>query len=136
MRGPIDYIVVAFEGNNFSGQILEELDKVSRDEIISVLDLAIIIRDRDGKVVAAEITDPEIAELAENLSVEKGLIDDKDVREIGDLLADNSAAGLMVVEHLWARPLKKAMIDANGTLIGEGRIHPDASKELDRKGGE
>lgn len=135
MRGPIDYIVVAFEGNNFSGRILEELDKVSQDGIISVLDLAIIIRDKHGKVAAAEITDGEMADLANDLSVEKGLIDDKDVQEIGELLDDNSAAGLLVVEHLWARPLKQAIVDANGTLVGEGRIHPEASKELDKKGG-
>jgi uncharacterized membrane protein len=134
MRGPIDYIVVAFKGNNFSGQILEELDQASRDGVIAVLDLAIIIRDKDGNVAAAEITDPEIADLANDLSIEKGMIDDDDVEEIGALLENNSAAGLLIVEQLWAKPLKRAIIDANGTLIGDGRIHPEASKELDNEG--
>ena len=48
-----------------------------------------------------------------------------------DLLVENEAAGLLVVEQLWAKPLKKALIEANGYLIAEGRIHPDAVAELE-----
>lgn len=135
MRGPIDYIVVAFEGDNFTGKIIEELDKVSKDGIISVLDVAVVARDKDGQVAAAEMIDSELAEFVDNLTIEKGIISDDDVQEIGELLEDNTSAGLLIIEHLWAKPLKKAILDANGTLIGEGRIHPKASKDLEEKGG-
>ncbi len=39
-----------------------------------------------------------------------------------------------MIEHLWALPLKKALIDANGVLLAEGRIHPDAANELNEEG--
>ncbi len=127
MRGPIDYIIVSFEGNNFKGEILEELQKAVDAGTISVLDLGLILRDADGTVTSVELTDTG------SLTIEGGLISDEDINEVGELLEDNSSAGLLIVEQLWAKGLKQAIINANGTLLDEGRIHPDATKELDTK---
>ncbi len=129
MRGPIDYIIVSFEGNNFKGEILEELQKAVDAGTISVLDLGLILRDADGTVTSVELTDTG------SLTIEGGLISDEDINEVGELLEDNSSAGLLIVEQLWAKGLKQAIINANGTLLDEGRIHPDATKELDTKEG-
>ena len=131
MRGPIDYIVVGFDGNNFTGEILEELDKAVNSGAIAVLELAVIIRDEDGNVAAAEVTDEKLSKLMEELTSEPGLISDDDIEETGDLLEDGTSAGLLIVEHLWAKGLKKAIMDSGGTLLMEGRIHPEASKELE-----
>ena len=57
-----------------------------------------------------------------------------DIQEVGELLEDNSSAGLLVIEQLWAKGLKQAIIAANGTLLSEGRIHPEASEELSKEG--
>lgn len=127
MRGPIDYIIVGFEGNNFKGEILKELEKVVADGTIAVLDVGVIVRDADGTVTSVELTETS------NLNLEGGLITEDDVAEVGELLEDNSSAGLLIVEQLWAKGLKQAIINANGTLLDEGRIHPDATKELDSK---
>lgn len=127
MRGPIDYIIVGFEGNNFKGEILKELEKVVADGTIAVLDVGVIVRDADGTVTSVELTETN------NLNLEGGLITEDDVAEVGELLEDNSSAGLLIVEQLWAKGLKQAIINANGTLLDEGRIHPDATKELDSK---
>jgi hypothetical protein len=35
-----------------------------------------------------------------------------------------------VIEHLWARGLKRAIKNAGGILIADGRIHPDAYAEM------
>lgn len=129
MRGPIDYIIVGFEGNNFKGEILEELQKAVEAGTISVLDLGLILRDADGTVTSVELTDTG------SLKIEGGLITDDDINEVGELLEDNSSAGLLIVEQLWAKGLKQAIINANGTLLDEGRIHPEATKELDTKEG-
>lgn len=129
MRGPIDYIIVSFEGNNFKGEILEELQKAVDAGTIAVLDLGLILRDADGTVTSVELTDTG------GLTIEGGLISDEDINEVGELLEDNSSAGLLIVEQLWAKGLKQAIINANGTLLDEGRIHPDATKELDTKEG-
>ncbi len=129
MRGPIDYIIVGFQGNNFKGEILKELEKVVADGTIAVLDVGLIVRDAEGQVTSVELTDTG------NLKLEGGLISEDDIAEVGELLEDNSSAGLLIVEQLWAKGLKQAIINANGTLLDEGRIHPEATKELDSKEG-
>lgn len=135
MRGPIDYIIVGFEGNNFTGKILEELEKASKNETIAVLAVALIARNEQGEVTAVEITDPEVQGLLDSLKADGNLIDDEDVAEVGELLEDNTAAGLLIIEHLWAKGLKSAIIEAGGVLIDDGRIHPEAVKELEAKEG-
>lgn len=139
MRGPIDYIIVGFEGNKFKGSILEELDKVIADGTIAVLDLGLIVKDDKGEVTAlelSEIEDKTVAEFAKGKNLQSGLIGDDDVAEVGDLLENNCSAGLLVVEQLWAKGLKKAIIDAGGVLVAEGRIHPDAAAEINDEKGE
>ena len=127
MRGPIDYIVVEFKDGNFTGEILEELAKASDAGAIAVLDIALVGRDAEGTVTALEMSDTSV----EGLGLEGGLITDEDVEEVGELLEDGSAAGLLIVEQLWAKGLKQAILNTGGTLLDEGRIHPEASKELD-----
>jgi len=137
MRGPIDYIAVAFEGNNFHGEILEELAKAVSAGAIAVLDLAVIAKNETGEVVAlelSEIDDPIISAFAKDNKVYSGLISDEDTAEIGEVLANNCAAGLLVIEQLWAKPLKAAIIKAGGELLAEGRIHPEATEELSKEG--
>ncbi|GMR05813.1 MAG: hypothetical protein BMS9Abin25_0388 [Gammaproteobacteria bacterium] len=134
MRGSIDYIVVAFDGNNFDGSILEALSDSMEKGIIDVLDIAIILRDENGQVASMEVSnvDSEIVQIVAQAKETNGdLITTEDIAEIGELLEDNSSAGLLIIEQLWAKPLKKALIDANGTLIAEGRIHPEAALELE-----
>lgn len=136
MRGPIDYIVVAFEGNNFTGDVLNSLEESMEKGIIDVLDLAIIAKDENGDVIAMEIADVEsdiVQTIAQAKETNGELITDEDVEEIGDILENNTAAGLLIIEQLWAKPLKKAILDANGTLIVEGRIHPEAALELEQE---
>ena len=134
MRGPIDYIVVGFEGNNFKGEILDALADVTEKGIIDVLDLAVIVKDENGDVASMELADFDndvIKAIAEAKGSDGELITDEDVEEIGSILENDTAAGLLIIEHLWAKPLKKAIIDAGGELIVDGRIHPEAAQELD-----
>ncbi len=64
MRGPIDYIVVGFPGNNFKGEILQELATASENGTIAVLDIALISKDEDGNVAKIELTDQPAIEAA------------------------------------------------------------------------
>ncbi len=137
MHGPIDYIVVKFKDNNFSGEILDELSKVVKNGTIAVLDLALVTKNKSGEVASIELSDMKdanIVNFAKANGVESGLITTDDINEIGDIIDNNSSVGLLVIEQLWAKGLKQAIINANGELIAEGRIHPDAADELDKKG--
>jgi uncharacterized membrane protein len=133
MRGPIDYLVVAFDGNDFDGSILDALADSMDKGVIDVLDLAIIAKNEEGEIVSLEVADIEndiVKGIVENQGSDSGLITEEDVEEIGELLENNTSAGLLIIEQLWAKPLKEALINANGTLLAEGRIHPEAALEL------
>jgi len=133
MRGPIDYIVVGFTGNKFKGDILAELATSVEQGVISVLDLVVIAKAEDGSVAKVELVDVEGLENILPANREE-LINEEDIAEIADVLDDNCSAGLLIIEHLWAKGLKKAILDADGVLLAEGRIHPDAYAEVIEKG--
>lgn len=133
MRGPIDYIIVGFEGNKFDGSVLKALADAIDKGIIALVDLAVVMRDEDDNVVKVEIADlgDEYAvSFVEEYKPSGSSINAEDIEEVADLIEKNCAAGLLVVEQLWAKPLKEALINANGVLLAEGRIHPEAAAEL------
>ena len=134
MRGPIDYVIVGFEGNKFEGKILEALGDAIDSGVIALVGLAFVSKDDEGTVVklgVSDLGDDYLVEMSEKYGVSDELVGDDDIDEIADLLNNNTSAGLLVVEHLWAKPLKKAIGDAGGVLIADGRVHPDAAAELE-----
>lgn len=136
MRGPIDFIVLEFVGNNFKGEVLDALTDAVSKKIIDVLDIALIYKDEDGNVTALELSnvDNELARAIDAAhKANAGLITMEDTDEVAEMLEPNNAAGLLIIEQLWAKDLKKALLNANGRLISEGRIHPDAALELDEE---
>ena len=139
MHGPIDYIIVSFKDNKFDGSILSSLQDAISKDIIDVLALTVISKDSEGTVTeidAVNLGDSSIVSFSQSIKQDPSIVTQDDIEEVGDLLENNSTAGLLVIEQLWAKPLKQALINANGTLIAEGRIHPEASKELDNQEGE
>lgn len=125
MRGPIDYIVVGFEGNQFDGSIVKAIAEAQESGAIALVALAGVVKDGEGNVSVLEINDADL--------MPTGAVEQEDIDEVAELLENNTAAGLLVVEQLWAKPLKQAIINANGVLVAEGRIHPDAEQELDKE---
>lgn len=134
MRGPIDYILVGFEGLKFDGSILKSLGDALDNGVIALVALAFISKDAEGNVTKldiADLGDSFAAEFAQKYASDTSLVEQDDIDEMADVLENNTAAGLLVVEHLWAKPLKKALLDSKGVLVAEGRIHPDAAAELE-----
>lgn len=133
MRGPIDYIIVGFEGNKFDGSVLKALGDAIDAGTIGLIDLALISKDDTGNVTTvniADLGDAYAVEFSTKYKAEGKSIEQDDIDEMSELLENNTSAGLLVIEQLWAKPLKKALIDANGVLVAEGRIHPEAAAEL------
>lgn len=139
MRGPIDYIIVGFDGNKFDGSILQSLENAIDTNVIKLVALSFITKDADGNVATVDIANSDdeiVTAFAQKYSIDSNGVDTEDIDEVAEILENNTSAGLLVVEHLWALPLKKALINANGTLLAEGRIHPDAALELNEEEGE
>lgn len=132
MLGPVDYIVVGFSGNNFDGSALKALSEAVDKKIIRIIDLLFIMKDRDGVVVDGEYEDQsaDVKEMFAKLNYTEDdglpLLTDSDIEKLGEQMPADTAAGVLVFEHLWALDLKKALIDAGGILIADGRIHQDA----------
>ena len=126
--GPIDFIALEFPGNRFRGEILPDLLELVDKEIIRVIDLVIIMKDQEGQVTVRELRelDPAHVELFSPLKAEVSeMITVIDINMIAEKLADNSTAGLLLIENLWAKKTQQAMLDANGRAVMFERIPHD-----------
>jgi hypothetical protein len=141
MLGPIDYIVVGFKGNNFDGSIVDELAKAVKSGVIRVVDLVFVMKDAKGEVLVGELEDQpkEFKDAFGDLSItsDMPLFTESDINTIAENMKNDTAAGVLIIEQLWAKGLKKALLDAGGMLLAEGRIHPDnveaAVKDLEKE---
>ncbi|HEY6609076.1 MAG TPA: DUF6325 family protein [Candidatus Limnocylindria bacterium] len=126
--GPVEYMVVAFPGNKFNGQIAPALKDLIDSGTIRVIDLAFVLKDGDGSVVGAELedTDSEVFQAFQSLAIERGgLLNDDDLIDIGDALEPNSSAAVLVWEDLWAKRFADAVADSGGVLVDIARIPRD-----------
>ena len=131
--GPVDYVAIAFPGNKFSGAIVPEIKKLQDSGTIRVLDLVIISKDGEGNVAAIELSEasPEEAAILGALGVEgRNLLGQEDFEDIGAALEPNSTCGLMVWENLWAIDFARSLREADGILLGQGRIPGVIVEEL------
>jgi hypothetical protein len=123
--GPVDYLIVAFPGNEFRGEIAPALADLVEAGTIRIIDLAFVGKDAEGNVAAFELTDidPEVREGFEKAGVEvNGLFNEEDLAAAGEELEPNSSAALLVWENVWAQDVAQAMRDAGGEVLDFERI--------------
>jgi Family of unknown function (DUF6325) len=123
--GPVQYLVVAFPGNKFKGEIAPALAEQVEAGTIRLIDVAFVGKDDDGEVLAFELSDldPDVREGLENLGAEgSGLFNEDDVLGVADELEPGNSAALLVWEDVWARDILSAMKDAGGVLLASDRI--------------
>jgi Family of unknown function (DUF6325) len=133
--GPLEYLVVGFEGNRFTGQILAELRAAREKGIIRVVDLFVIKKDDQGNVTALELSDlsgEEATELGPLAGDLMGLLAPEDTEQVAANLPNNSTAGLLLFEHTWAIGLKEAIKNAGGVAVAGGFVAPDVLQELEQ----
>ena len=123
--GPVDYMIVAFPGNEFRGEIAPALAELVEAGTIRIIDLAFVGKDMDGEIVAFELTDldPDVREGFEKAGVEvNGLFNEEDLMAAAEELEPDSSAALLLWEDVWAARVADAMRDAGGVLYDFGRI--------------
>jgi len=122
---PVDYMIVAFPGNEFKGEIAPALADLVEKGTIRIIDLTFVAKDADGNIGAFELTDidPEVRQGFENMGVEvNGLFNEEDIQAAGEELDPNSSAALLVWENLWARDVAQAIRNAGGELLDFERL--------------
>jgi uncharacterized membrane protein len=139
--GPVQMLFVAFEGNRFRGEILPELERLKREGLVRILDLLLVRKDATGAVMHLEATDlgwEEAVEFGEVMGalagfaraglrgIESGalvgmadlmdghLFDQDDAFRLEQLLPNDTSAAVVLIEHVWAKPLHEAVGRAQG----------------------
>lgn len=133
MYGPLEYVVVGFSGNNFSGEILPVLMDIEEVACVRLVDLVFISKNESNDITLIEISDMDEEDAAayEALTSEfHGVLTAEDVAEAAADLPLNSSAAVFLFEHLWAIDLQSALLNAGGQMIESGYIHPASQAEV------
>ena len=56
-----------------------------------------------------------------------------EIEEMGAALPPGGSAGLLLIEHVWARGLKRAIRDAGGRSLGESFLTPETVAAMEPK---
>ena len=142
VMGPVDYLLIRFPGNKFTGKIAPELLRLEKEGFIRVIDLVFIMKDENGKLMIVEPgtlggeAGAAFNEVAKN--THEWFTQD-DIEAISDSLPTNSSAGLLLFENVWAAQFKQYLIEADAELIDMERIPPEniqkAEKLVMKQGG-
>ena len=149
--GPVQMLVVGFEGPEFKGEILEELTRLKDEDIIRLIDLVVVKKDDEGNIETLHTSDlsndeamefgavagaliglgadgeegAEAGALAGAEAMEEGQVfDDDQVWYAADAIPNGTAAGIALIEHRWAIPLRHAIGRAGGIPLVDEWIHP------------
>jgi hypothetical protein len=123
--GPVQYLIVAFPGNRFTGEIAPALAELVEAGTIRIIDIAFVGKSADGEVAAFELMDldPEVREGLDRVgATASGLFNEDDLMAAGEELEPDSSAALLVWEDIWATRVAKAIRDAGGVVLDFDRV--------------
>jgi hypothetical protein len=136
IMGPVDYLVVRFPGNKFSGEIAPELDRLVKNKIIRVIDLAFVLKDQKGNVLITEtknvggVVGDAFSEFAK---VTSEWLSIDDIEAIAAVIPNNSAAAILLFENTWAIHFKEALLNSGAELVDQGRIPSELVRSVEQK---
>jgi len=132
-------LVVGFDGNHFTGEILSELRRLREHDVVRLVDMLLVSKDSDGAVTRLQTSDlsaEESAELGALASALIGLDDEsdsaaaelselhEDVWFVGDAIPPSTSAAVAILEHRWAIPLRESIERAGGKPLADAWLHP------------
>jgi uncharacterized membrane protein len=155
--GPVEIIVVDFDGNHFNGEILPELERLKENDIVRLVDLLVVRKDKLGGVLIATATDLGIEEMLAfgakigaivastrsgydeeldgaldglQLAATGHVFDEAEARKLAESLPNGFASAVVILEHRWAIPFRGAIARANGKIISQEWISEDRLVDL------
>jgi hypothetical protein len=126
--GPIEFVVLKFPGNQFSGEIVPALQELVDTGVVRIIDLLFVLKDGDGNVAVVEVDglgDAVAAVLSPISQHEDELLSQQDGEHFGALLEPNSSAALLMFENAWATRFVQAVLNANGEVVLNERVPRD-----------
>jgi uncharacterized membrane protein len=150
--GPVQLLAIGFgQEANFEGRIMDELAKLENQKTIRILDLLFVHKDAQtgdllaldyqgeemGAIVGALLGfefegDEQLTGSTEEQRVESHAfgLSQREIEGMAASLEPGTSAGFLLVEHVWARDLKRAIRQTGGVPIGEGFLTPEAIAEV------
>src|ERR671916_119592 len=144
--GPVQLVAIGFPPDaEFEGRIMAELERLESHETIRILDLLFVGKDAEtGDLLALDYQGENLGAIVGAL-LGFGFEDDgvrpngsadgteghafglsqDEIHDVAASLDPGSSAGFVLIEHVWARELKRAIRDAGGFPIGEGFLTPE-----------
>lgn len=153
--GPIQLLVLGFpDAEKLHGEMLKEILELSEAKIIRVIGLTAIVKDKKGNIAAVKLSglsDEDRIKLGAGIGALIGLgaageegamvgakagaekaargelgLTKEDIMRIAHDIPNGTAAGILLIEHLWAKKLKEISIKQDGVVLAEGFIRPVA----------
>jgi hypothetical protein len=160
--GPLHLVIVAFKGQLFPYDIMEETKPLRESGLIRPVGFLVLRKDKDGRLSAVEggnlQDEEEILEINALLAVMAGLrlgsresakaraekaekaaskgdfgLQMEDILKIGQRLPADSSATILIFEHLWAKKLRNILSSHGGVLVNQEIIKADTLTKLTEK---
>jgi len=132
---PLEYALVVFPGNQFSGEIVPELLDLAERGIVRYVDIIFIRKDADGSTRTIELNDLDDESYRRFVPFGKqfeSIYTEDDLTWAAGQLPENSSAVLFLWENLWMGNIRKAIVASGGVLAERGQF-PDEVVEQVRK---
>jgi len=126
--GPLEYVVIGFEGHHFTGEIWPEIRAIQEKGVVRLIDLAFVKKEANGSTSVLEANDlgDEDARAYEAVTANiQGLMTTEDIAQVTADLPAGSSAAVVLFEHAWAIGLREAIRNANGRLLRAGMVRAD-----------
>ena len=125
---PVDAIVIEFPAGELTPQgFVALLDLVNRD-VIHILDLEFVVRESGGSVHLVDIEDAvrDAVALEFLVGASSGILDEDDVKFVGEQIEPGSLAAVVLFEHAWLPPLVDALGAGRARIVAAAHVDPDS----------
>ena len=149
--GPVQMLVVGFGDAEFTGEIRKELTRLKDADIVRLIDLLAVRKDKDGEIEVLRQSDLSTEEAEEFGAIVGALVgfgvggedaatagavlgaseledghlfDDDSVWYLSDAIPEGTTAAVALLEHRWAIPLRDLIVKQGGVTLADEWIHP------------
>jgi hypothetical protein len=122
--GPVQFIAVGFpEDASYEGRILAEIERIEASGSLRVLDVLFVRKDAStGELETLDVQSDELQAVAGGVTL---AVSRREIEGVGDELAPGQGAGMLLVEHVWARDLAAAIEATGGGILAQGLLGPE-----------
>jgi len=128
--GSIDYLVMEFPHHHVTDEGFEMLLDLVERGVIRILDVEFVVRNEDDlavRVPVAQLSTTDGADLGVWDGACSDLLDSQDIAEIGEAIAPDSVALVVIFENRWILGLADAWRHAGARLVADGASTPRRS---------